>query len=200
MFKKLKNLFVDADGQLKFSYLLALAIIFVGVAVPFFIPEIKTMFTERFIPSGLIAVGATALGAYVIKRSVDYYNNTEELGAGSIRGIMVGFIIFVAGFFGPIVTLKTDRSLSIPDNNVYYSNGRVRNATDSTKRDYYFKEFSLSPVDSIYVVENGEEPGRNKNNAIVRLSPDSLKSKAPRANEDWQRPKTKNAQRLEGKY
>lgn len=184
----------------KFNYglLIALFGIFFLAGSAFFGHEIAYNFAERFFRSGIWGVVGTAalLGAgYVFKKKfVDKGNDSKGLPV-----LIAGFVALVAGFWIPAVSLKSDRSSSIPDVSIYYNNGKVINVSDSSKDNFYFKQVHLSTPDSIYVVENGEEPGYNKTNSGVR-SRDLPKSDKPRANEDWTRPVTKEAKKLDGKY
>lgn len=184
----------------KFNYglLIALFGIFFVAGSAFFGHEIAYNFAERFFRSGiwgiLGSVGAIAAGYFFKKNFIDKGNDSKGLPL-----LIVGFVSLVSGFWIPAVSLKADRSSNIPDVSIYYNNGKVINATDPTKTDFYFKQVHLSAPDSIYVVENGEEPGYNKTNSGVRNG-DLPKSDKSRADEDWTRPATKEAEKLDGKY
>lgn len=188
-----KNNFFYKDGDLRWRTLLLLFSLFTLVGVIFLLPEIKTSFVERFGRSGIFQILGPAGAVYVWRRAKKKYE--KEFDSNSIWPALVfGVLLFWGGLFGPNVGFKGDREASIPDNFVYYFNGKVQNTTDATKKNYYFKEFKLSPADSAYVVQYGEEPGYNWNWRSVLT--DSTKSKAPRANEEWKRPVTKNAQKF----
>lgn len=159
----------------------------------FLLPEISTSFTERFWRSGIWQIVGPLAGVFVWYKTMQKYNREQD-SRGLNKNLFLGALLFWAGLFGPNVGFKEDRKASIPDNAVYYFNGKVQNATDSTKKNYYFKEFQLNSEDSAYVVEHGEEPGYNVNWRSVLT--DSTKSKAPRADEEWKRPITKNAKKF----
>lgn len=189
----IKNLFVKKDGDQRWTIQIVAALAITAFGVFRLWPEIVTNFSERIWPQGVLTILGILAGLFWI--GVTNEQNKESGGSkGVARGYLIGVALIWAGLFGTTVGLKQDRKDSIPDNAVYYFNGKVQNATDSTKKNYYFKEFSLSPEDSTYVVTYGEEPGYNKTNHVYVT--DSTKSTAPRANEDWKRPVTKNAQKF----
>jgi hypothetical protein len=191
----IKNLFVKEDGDQRWTgQLLAfLAITLFGMFQLW--PEIVTNFSDRIWPQGVLTVVGIIAG-FVAWVMATKQNNSEGGSKGVARLYYIGAALMWAGLFGTAVGLKQDRRQSIPDVNVYYFNGRVINATDSTQKNYYFKAFELNPVDSLYVVQYGEEPGRNKRwQSVIGDKPgDSPKSTAPRADEDWKRPVTRQAQ------
>jgi len=184
------NFFVK-DGEVRIrTHAIWFAILTV-VGIVSLAPEIGTSFAERFWRSGIWQVLGPAAAIFIWVKTQKKYDESQD-GRGLWKGLALGALLFWGGLFGPNVGFKEDRKAGIPDNAVYHANGKVRNATDSTKKDYYFDEFTLNAVDSVYVVQYGEEPGYNINwrNAAT----DS--STAPRANEEWQLPVTKNKQKF----
>lgn len=188
-----KNNFFYKDGEFRWRLLLIWFSVLTLIGIFALAPEIGTSFAERFWRSGIFQILGPAAGIYVWIKTKQYYDKEQD--ARNVwKGLAAGVLLFWGGLFGPNVGFKEDRKASIPDNPVYYFNGRVQNATDPSKKNYYFDEFKLNPVDSAYVVQYGEEPGYNWNWRSVVT--DSTKSKAPRANEEWKRPVTRNAQKF----
>ena len=195
----MKKLFTTADGELKWFALLLVFIVPTVVGISLLGPEIVTSFTERFWRSGIWQIVGPLAGIAVWIAATKYYAKKQDSVTGVMRSLAFGVILFWGGLFGPNVGFKHDREASIPDNQVYYFNGKVQNTTDVSKKNYYFKEFQLNSVDSEYVVTYGEEPGRNINwQSVLGDKPGDYAplSKAPRANENWKRPVTKNAQKF----
>lgn len=173
-----------------FAVLTALGILFLG-------PEIVDSFKLRFWRSGIFQILGPALGAFVIYKTVKAVKAVKLDGAQAWKPLVVGAILFWAGLFGPNVGFREDKKASIPKVSVYYGNGKVKNVNDSTQADYYFNEFTVSSSDSIYIVQYGEEPGYNVIWQSYIGNDSTLKSKAPRANEDWKRPVTNDAKEFE---
>lgn len=193
-----KNNFFYKDGEPRWRTLAILFALVTLVGVLALAPEIGTSFAERFWRSGIWQILGPAAGVFVWYKAKQKYDREQDA-RGLNKLLALGVVLFWGGLFGPNVGFKEDRKASIPDNAVYYFNGKVQNATDSTKKNYYFDEFKLNPVDSAYVVQYGEEPGYNWNwRSVVGDTADgkSPKSSAPRADEEWKRPVTKNAQKF----
>jgi hypothetical protein len=173
-----------------FSVLTVLGILFLG-------PEIADSFSLRFFRSGIFQILGPALGAFIFYKTVKAVKADEIDAAKVWKPLALGTLLFWAGLFGPNVGFREDKKASIPKVQVYYGNGKVINATDSNKTNYYFNEFTLNSEDSVYVVTYGEEPGYNVVWKSFIGNDESLKSKAPRANEDWKRPVTNDAKEFE---
>lgn len=187
------SLFKNKDGELRLGVLglLVLAITLFGAS--FFIPEYSFIFSNSLVRSALLVIGiAVSIG--ILIKGLKKYDEGQD-GSKIVSYLVVSLFLFGASVFGPVVGLRLDREASIPDVAIYWANGKVINATDSTKDNYYFKQIPLSGDDSVYVVKYGEEPGYNKTNSQVRNG-DLEKSTAPRADEDWTRPATKEAQKF----
>jgi hypothetical protein len=181
--------------KINFGILALIFAIATIIGIFFLAPEIGYSFIHRFGRAGIFQILGPALGIFLFVKGKKAYDKIQD-GGKVLAYFIVGALLFWAGLFGPNVGFKLDREASIPDTAIYYSNGKVINAADSTKGDYYFKQISLSTEDSAYVVKYGEEPGYNKTNSEVRNG-DLPKSTAPRADEDWIRPVTKEAQKFE---
>lgn len=180
----LKKFFYDVKGEPKWTPLLVWfsAIVIVGIA--FLYPEILFNFTHRpFVASiTLVLVG---VGVYLFYRAKRNYN-VEADSSKAINSLGIGALAILIGLFGTTVGLKLNRESGIPDVSIYYSNGKVINVVDADEQNYYFNYVDLSAEDSVYVVEYAEEPGYNNSN-YIKAGNDS--SSAPRANENWSRPK-----------
>lgn len=191
----MKKIFFNKDGDFRFSLYAVIFSVLTVIGIIHLAPELGYSFIHRFFRAGLWQIIGPALGIYVWVKAKKYYDNVKVDGNQLWKYFALGVVLFWGGLFGPNVGFKVDRAASIPDTAIYYANGKVKNAVDSTKNDYYFKYVTLSPVDSVYVVKYGEEPGYNKTNSAVRNGT-YPKSTAPRANEDWTRPITKQAQKF----
>lgn len=153
-------------------------------------PEIQYCLTHRFWNSGIWMVLGTAACAVIGWRVDVYYRDNQDS-----TGLNYVLFVAVAGFWGPLFgissTLRLDREGGIPDVSVYYSNGRIKNATDPSKANYYFNMFNVTGADSVYITQYGEEPGYNWiwRSVVGDEKGKTPKSHAPRADEDtWQRP------------
>jgi len=186
----IKNLFVKPNGDTRWTPYLILFIVVTSVGVAFLWNEIVYDFAHRFLRSGIWHIIGPVVGSLLVYKTVQGANDKTktEWSQGKIAGFMfAGLLVFWFGLFAPSASLKADRSSNIPDVSIYYGNGKVKNATDSSKQDYYFKHVKLNSTDSLYVVTYGEEPGYNETNSAVRYG-QYPKSDAPRANEEWSRP------------
>jgi len=173
-----------------FSVLTALGIWFLG-------PEILDSFKYRILRSGIFQVLGPVAAAFIFYKTVKAVK-ADKIEAKQVwKPLAFGALLFWGGLFGPNVGFREDKKASIPKVQVYYGNGKVINTTDSTQANYYFNEFTLNSEDSIYVVTYGEEPGYNVVWQSFIGNDESLKSKAPRANEDWKRPVTNDAKEFE---
>src|SRR5688572_20282080 len=146
----LKKLFITETGDFRtlpsiawFGVLTVIGIVALG-------PEILYGFSDRFWRAGIFQLLGPIAGAVVAYKAISYYNKTQNA-KGLLSYIGVGIVLFWAGLFGSAVGLKIDRSDSIPDVAIYWANGKVKNSTDSTKKDYYFDYVELSELDSLYV-------------------------------------------------
>lgn len=192
MKKAINNFFYkngDVNGEPRWLPLLTWFSILTIIGIISLSSEIGTSFAERFLKSGIFMILGPAAGIAFWIYTMKAYEKEQD-GRPFKRNFIIGAALFWSGLFGPNVGFKEDRKASIPDNPVYYFNGKVQNATDPSKKNYYFDEFKLNPVDSAYVVQWGEEPGYNNHNGY------KLKGNGPRADEDWQRPVSKNAQKF----
>ena len=192
-----KDNFFYKDGEYRWRTLLLWFSLLTLVGIFALGPEIGTSFAERFWRSGIFQILGPVAGIAVWLKTKKVYDEKQDA-TGLWKGLALGVVLFWGGLFGPNVGFKEDRKASIPDNPVYYFNGKVQNATDSTKKNYYFNEFKLNAEDSTYVVQYGEEPGYNWNwrSVVGDEEGKSPKSTAPRANEEWERPVTRNAQKF----
>lgn len=173
-----------------FSALTAIGIWYLG-------PEIADSFKLRFFRSGLFQILGPALAAFVFYKTVKAVKAVKIDAKQVWKPLAFGAILFWGGLFGPNVGFREDKKASIPKVQVYYGNGKVKNATDASKADYYFNEFKVSAEDSVYIVWYGEEPGYNEIWKSYIGNDSTRKSTAPRANEDWKRPVTNDAKEFE---
>lgn len=179
------------DGSIKFG-VFGIAILAVTIfALSFFTQSFGTLLSRPLV-LGLSVVGAT-LSFLWARFSVKSYNTTQFIGRYAV-GFWLPVMLWFASIIGPLAVIKADKAQGIPDVALYHSNGVIRDLK------VYFENVPLSGTDSLYVVQYQEEPGRNVNNAYTKNAPDSLKSKAPRANESWSRPDLVDKTKLEGKY
>ena len=155
--------------------------------------------SHRFWRAGVWGIVGPLAGIYCFYRAYKESEDITNNGTATNKLIALGYALILIGLFAPSAILKSDRSSGIPDVQIYYGNGKVLNATDSTKDNYYFKTIPVHGIDSEYIVKYSEEPGYNKTNSLVRFDT-TLKSQAPRANEDWTRPAPIETQKLDGKY
>lgn len=184
-------MFFNEDGSPKFSLFGAAVAIVTVIALLFFTQSIGLAF-ERFFRAGIFMIAGPVLGFLLARRAIKTYNKTQEWKSSSI---ILPLLLWFIGIFGPLVAIKSDKAQGIPDEALYFSNGKIINLVE-----YFDKVDSLSQKDSLYIVSYGEEPGINLNNGYMKNAPDSLKSKAPRANEYWTRPILKEKKKLGGKY
>lgn len=191
----LKKLFFKANGEFRTAPLLAWFTVLTLIGIFALAPEIGYGFSHRFFRAGIFQILGPAAGVFLAYKGNQVYQRTHN-GNTMMKYVGVGVLLFWSGLFGSAVALKSDRSSNIPDVAIYWANGKVKNATDASRVDYYFKHVTLSETDSLYVVQYGEEPGYNKTNSAVRNG-SYPKSDAPRADEDWKRPATKQGKKFE---
>lgn len=182
----MKKLFLNADGTAKYGVAGLVFAAFTALGVAFLGKAVGYEISHRFFVSGLIAIVGPLLAIGITYLAFKKYQTSQD-GISLMKAIGFSAILFWATLFGPATTLQADRSSNIPDTSIYYNNGKVLNATDSSKQSYYFKHVKLNEVDSAYIVQYNEEPGYNVNRSDVRNGT-LPKSTAPRANEDWTRP------------
>lgn len=194
----LQKLFFKDKGEFRTLPLVVVFSILTLIGIFSLAPEIGYGFSHRFFRAGIFQLLGPSVGVFLFYQANKKYKESGD-GNKSIKYLLIGALLFWAGLFGSAVAQKLDRQASIPDVAIYYGNGKIKNAIEADRNDYYFKYIDLTVPDSLYVVEYGEEPGYNKTNAGVR-SGEYPKSIAPRADEDWQRPPTKQGQKfIDGK-
>lgn len=179
------------DGDVRWTpYLIWIGLLSI-VAIIALGPEMKLGFTQRFFRAGIWTVLGIAAAGYAGHKLDQYYSRVQD---GRGLGIFMFAVaaLYFAALIGPHIAIKLDREAGIPDQNVYFNNGKVQNAWDSKKKNYYFRTFDISTEDSLYIVTYGEEPGYNVRWQSVINTNGAKPSTAPRANEDWQRPAPKN--------
>jgi len=184
-----KTNFFYKNGEPRWRTLLVWFVLVTIVGIAFLAPEIVSSFAHRFWRSGLFQILGPAAGIYVwLKAKKKYDQSQDARGIGNL--LILGAGLFWAGLFGPNVGFKEDRKAGIPDTAVYYFNGKVKNATDSTQYNYYFNHFKVNAEDSAYIVKYGEEPGYNWVwRSVVGDKPgDSPKTHNPRSDEEWKGP------------
>lgn len=181
----MKNPFLKSDGSAKISLFI---LIFVLGAIGLTIGlgnEVAYNFSNNFFTAGVWGVLGVTAGYFLAKYTLQWFKTDK------ISSTLMSFLLFLSSaialgsVFGPADTLASNRGSGIPDEMAYYVNGKVKDLK------IYFSEFTLNPIDSIYVVTYGEEPGYNKTESNVRNGSWPA-SAAPRANEDWTRPLQNN--------
>lgn len=187
--KNLINKLFYKDGDLRWRTLLLVFLAFTVFGIFYLAPEIGASFAHRFWRSGIFQILGPAAAIYVWVKTKQKYDREQDA-RGLHKPLLLGAVLFWAGLFGPNTGFKEDRKAGIPDTAVYYFNGKVKNATDSSAYNYYFKHFKVNAEDSTYIVTYGEEPGYNwRWRSVVGDKPgDSPKSNNPRSDEEWAGP------------
>jgi hypothetical protein len=183
----MKKIFEDKYGDLRWSPFfgaLSLVILIAWVAMK---PDLGVAFGQRFFRSGFWMLLLPVIAYFVYAKAKKSYDKEQD-GRGYNTIMIVALVILASGLLGVSGAIKNDQSSNVPDEMFVHYNGYI------PKPAVYFEYFSLSAVDSQYVVDNHEEPGVN--NWAIRDAP----STKLRANEDWRRPVSKKALDLKGKY
>jgi len=151
------------------------AIIFVvaSILVALYSKEIAYNFTHNFWNAGIwqIILPLLGLGGFYL-----YYKKFSD-DSGSVQGVItqaVSAFLLIGGLIGPAAVKRSDRNQGIPDVNVWITKGKPINVTDSTKANYFFSEYKVSPEDSIKIVETGLVP---ESIDLIQAKIDKAKSK-----------------------
>jgi hypothetical protein len=164
------SLFKNADGTYKYSIVLAIvAAITVGI-VALLHNEFAYNFTHRFWRAGIWQIVGPIIGS--IFGYIFYKKYSDD--KGSFQGLatqILAVFIYFSTLIAPATALRSNREQGIPDVNLWITKGKPINVTDSTKSNYFFNYYTLSPEDSVHTVLYGEVPE----------SVDLIKAKKPAA-------------------
>lgn len=191
----MKRFFVDKHGDLRWSPLWVILVIYILIGLVLMKPDLGVAFGPHFWRAGLWIILCPAVGAYLYYRIKKQYDN-DQTARGLNTKLFAVTAIVLSGIFGSLTAIKNDQAGGITDVLVVYANGQVVNATDPTERNWYFNYFRPNAVDSLYIVTYNEEPGINHTGYVT----DSTRSLKPRADDYWTRPPSQKKLELRGKY
>lgn len=182
-----KTFFRDEEGDIRWTFLLVWVGIVTIVCMLLIGPEFAYGFKERFFRTTIWTILCIAAAIYIGFR-LDKHLEKERDARGTNKILILIALLYFGGLVGPYVGVKIDREFGIPDATVYYNNGKVINASDPSKDNFYFHTFKVSGADSVYISQHGEEPGYNWIwRSYIQGDPAKISNK-PRANEQWVRP------------
>ena len=194
----MKKFFVHKDGSPRWTPYWVGVLVALVFALICLNGEIGLAF-HRFFRAGLWMILGPAVGGWYLYSRFKAYEKEQDIGKFGMHHFFIGLLFIFVGALGPLVGFKADRASNIPDEAVLWYNGQVKNCCDPKEDAYYFKYYTLSSEDSLYVVTYNEEPGINIRHAYFNCDT-CTRSTNPRADEYGWYKMTKAAKKLQGKY